>query len=317
MNNHDEEVQNAGDAHNESDLPSPAIGTASPNTLPLVVEPLLFVSATTHNDLEQQRIASQNRLRILTATEPDEDGVVRGFGLDERHPDVARLTIIVDGLTQLEHDAELGLKHALRRCAIHPWVLTQKGLGEKQFARLLAAIGDPYWNTAKDQPRTVSQLWAYCGLHVLPAGHFTTVARGADASGDPASQSNPDTPTSSAGQSIPATREDGASTSDPGHSRHDTQSAIAGVAARRRRGQQANWSTDAKTRAYLCATSCIKQSDTPYRLVYDKRRAHTAKTHPDWTPGHSHNDGLRIVAKEILKQAWREARRLHTGETEG
>lgn len=148
---------------------------------------------------------------------------------------------------------------------------------------MVAALVD--WHLADDRPRTVSELWAYCGLHVLPA-----------------SQCGHDTPGSSAG---------GAQTSDPGHRRCDAPGWLAGVAARRTKGQKANWSTDAKTRAYLIAASCIKQARSPYRVTYDARRAHTATTHPEWTAGHSHNDALRITSKAILRDLWREAKRLH------
>lgn len=250
-----------------------------------VVDPLLFVHVTAHGDLEQIRIASQHRLRILTTTEPDEDGIYRGFGLDPSHPDVARLQGITDALVALEHEAELNLKRALRKCGIHPWVKAQTGLGEKQVARLLGVVGDPYWHLAEDRPRTVSELWAYCGLHVLPA-----------------SQALVDTRVPRAG---------GAQTSDPGHQAFDTHAGHAGVAARRRKGQQANWSTEGKTRAFLIATSCLKQIGSPYRTVYLNRRQHTAVTHPDWTLGHSHNDGLRIASKAILRDLWRESKRLH------
>lgn len=250
-----------------------------------VVDPLLFVHAIAHHDLEQQRIASQNRLRILTTTEPDEDGVMRGFGLTSAHPDVARLEGLSDGLAELEHAAALGLAQALRRSAIHPWVKQTVGLGEKQTARLLAATGDPYWHLAEGRPRTVSELWAYCGLHVLPADHSTFGAHSGTVGGEQGG--------------------------DPGHGSCDAHGVSAGVAPRRRRGQQANWSTDAKTRAYLCATSCMKQLRSPYRPVYLARRQRTADTHPEWSPLHSHNDALRIVAKAILRDLWREARRLH------
>ncbi len=253
-----------------------------------MVDPLLFVHVTAHSDLEQIRIASENRLRALTTTEPDDDGVMRGFGLDPSHPDVARLEGITTALAALEHGAELNLKRALRKCGIHPWVKAQVGLGEKQVARLLGVIGDPYWHLAEDRPRTVSELWAYSGLHVLPAGRFPYDDH-----------------------VLPA---GGAQTSDPGHIGDDTRPTSAGVAAKRRKGQQANWSTEAKTRAYLIATSCIKQARSPYRLTYDARRAHTAVTHPEWTPGHSHNDALRIASKAILRDLWRESKRLHEGD---
>lgn len=271
---------------------------------PGTVDPLLFIHYTTHSDLEQQRVATENRLRILTATEPDDDGVMRGFGLDHSHPDVARLAGIASALRALEHDAELGLKRAMRRCALHPWVATQVGLGDKQVARLLGAIGDPYWHLAEDRPRTVSELWAYSGLHVLPSGHVGYDAHLSTAAGAalPADHEPPDTQERTVG---------GNQTSDPARGPLGTQIQSGGVAARRSRGQKANWSTEAKTRAYLCATSCIKQAASPYRAVYLGRREHTATTHPDWTPGHSHNDALRIASKAILRDLWRESRRLH------
>lgn len=267
-------------------LPLRADDHLTPSTTVPVVEPLLFVHATAHHDLEQQRIASEHRLRILLIDEPDEDGVMRGFGLTESHPDVARLAGITAALKALELDAERGLRASLRRSSIYPWTKAQVGLGDKQVARLLAAIGDPYWHLAEDRPRTVSELWAYSGLHVLPVGQVRGDARITSAGGD--------------------------QTSDPGRERPaDAHIDCAGVAARRRKGVKSNWSTDAKTRAYLCATSCIKQAHSPYRAVYLARRERTAETHPDWTPGHSHADGLRIASKTILRDLWREARRLH------
>lgn len=42
----------------------------------------------------------------------------------------------------------------------------------------------------------------------------------------------------------------------------------------------------------------------PYRQAYDRRRAHTANTHPDWSKGHSHNDALRIMTKELIRDLW-------------
>ena len=82
-------------------------------------------------------------------------------------------------------------------------------------------------------------------------------------------------------------------------------------------------------RAFLVAESCIKQSGTPHRAVYDATRAkyadalHAAecircgpkgKPAPIGSPlsdGHKHARALRAVAKEVLKELWREARRIH------
>ena len=268
-----------------------------------LLDPSLVLPADVLDDIERVRIANENRLRQMTRggwsderiksgkykdpTElpPDADGDERGFGLYETDQGVANLAAMVETMVKLEKDATSNLQKAMRRHPLGPWVKAQKGVGEKQAARLLAAIGDPYINSATGQPRTVSALWAYSGLHVLPA-----------------SQSSSDAHTHSAG---------GEQTSDPGHPDDGTQSSTAGVAAKRQKGQKANWSTNAKTRAYLIATSCIKQADSPYRAVYLQRREHTATTHPDWTPGHSHNDALRVASKAILKDLWIAAREIH------
>jgi hypothetical protein len=195
-------------------------------------------------------------------------------------------------------DPGIGVNGAVPAHLMGPWIRGQKGLGLKQMGRLLAAVGDPFWRpemTYRDDgekvvkvipegPRTVSALWAYAGMHVV--------------------------------------------TDDEGSPK----------AARRRKGVRANWSTQAKTRAWLCATSCLKQirkpcttsgvdglwtpdhvraadggpcGCSPYRVVYDERRAVTSRHRPDWTDGHRHNDALRVAAKEILKALWIEARRLH------
>jgi hypothetical protein len=47
----------------------------------------------------------------------------------------------------------------------------------------------------------------------------------------------------------------------------------------------------------------------PYRAVYDRRRALTAETYPDWTKAHSHMDGLRVMTKILLRDLWSEWRR--------
>lgn len=245
----------------------------------------LFMAASTLDDLERIRIATENRYRTMTMAPANEDGEDSGgWGLDDRHPDVAQLFATVEALRGLEHQATLQLRRTMRRHPLGPWVKQAKGVGEKQAARLLAAIGDPYWNTLHNRPRTVSELWAYCGLHVLP-GHVSH-----------------DTHNAVAGD-----------TSSTGGDAHATADALSGpgVAARRRKGQRANWSTDAKTRAYLVAVSCMKSPGSPYRDVYLARREHTAITHPEWTPIHSHNDGLRITSKAILRDLWRESARLH------
>lgn len=305
--------------------PAPANGVSSPTSPPLVLaDPLLGFAADVLDDLEDVRIANENRLRQLTRDVTDADGEDRGFGLTEDHPVVARLAAIVAALAKVEHDAELELCRKLRRHPLGPWARAQRGIGEKQGARLLAAIGDPYWNTLYDRPRTVSELWAYAGYHVLPAGQPKTDDQGLPASGDLAG-GNPDHPTP------------------------DAQIGSVGVAASRKRGTRANWSATAKSRAHLIAKACLKQlvkpcavpddekaavhvedcACSPYRRVYDAGRVKYAdavhqvqcrQCGPKGSPalpgstlseGHKHARALRLVAKEILKDLWREAKRLH------
>lgn len=268
-----------------------------------LADPLLALAADVLDDLERVRIANENRLRQLTRTEEDSDGLERGFGLPVDHPDVKRLASLVEGLATAEHQAELNLRRQLRQHPLGPWVKQARGVGEKQAARLLASIGDPYINTLHNRPRTVSELWAYAGYHVLPAGQGLFVAQQRDASGA-LTGGNPD------------------------HQPRDAQSVLVGVAATRARGQRANWSATAKMRAHLVAVSIVKAGG-PYRETYDKARAkydgalHQAeckrcgpsgKPAPAGSPlsaGHQHARALRAVAKEILRDLWREAKRLH------
>jgi hypothetical protein len=270
---------------------------------PVLADPLLALAADVLDDLERVRIANENRLRQLTRDETDIDGEERGFGLTLDHPDVRRLAALVEALTKAEHDAELQLNRLMRKHPLGPWVKQARGVGEKQGARLLAAIGDPYWNDLHDRPRTVSELWAYCGYHVLRAG-----------------QRSLDAQSSSAGS--------GPTGGNPDQAMTDAQADGVGVAAGRARGQKANWSADAKMRAHLVAVSIVKAGGQ-YREVYDEARAKYADSlHPAdcrrcgpagnpalaGTPrsaGHQHAMALRLVAKAVLRDLWREAKRLH------
>lgn len=232
---------------------------------PILTDPTLAMCSDVVDDLEAVRIANANRLRQLT-----DDGEY-GHGLDERHPDVARLSAIVDSLAAAEHSAVLNLQRAMRKHPLGPWVKATQGVGEKQAARLLGAIRDPYWNDLHNRRRSLRELWAFCGLHVLDDG----------------------------------------------------------TAPARKRGQKANWHSEARKRVWLIAASCLKQLDSPYRKVYDETRekyadaTHAVACHrcgpsgkpaPAGSPlsaGHQHARAMRAMCKEILRDLWREARRLH------
>lgn len=130
--------------------------------------PLLRFQAELLDDIERIRIANENRLRQLTRSEADSDEELRGLGLPESHPSVLQLAEIVRGTGELEKLAVKSLTTELKLHPLYPWIKAQRGIGDKQGARLLASVGDPYWHTAEDRPRLVSELWQYAG-HGDPA----------------------------------------------------------------------------------------------------------------------------------------------------
>lgn len=138
-----------------------------------IADPMLFTLAQTLQDYETLRIAEEHRLRIFSTPSdvPDEDGVCRGFGYAEDSDEVQVIKGLIDPLKDLEHRTVLSLQKRMRVNPIWPYFKDVKGVGEKTLARLMACIGDPYLRPLDDgsyEPRTVSQLWAYCGMHTMP-----------------------------------------------------------------------------------------------------------------------------------------------------
>lgn len=133
---------------------------------PILDDPTLRTLAETVDDLENVRKATENRIRQLTRGEVDSDGIVRGDALTDDNPNVVRIRITLDLITEAEKAAVKNLELVMKNHPLGGWIKAQNGLGMKTVARLLAAIGDPYWNDLHDRPRTVSELWAYCGLAV-------------------------------------------------------------------------------------------------------------------------------------------------------
>jgi hypothetical protein len=127
---------------------------------------IIALQALTLDGIEELRIATENRVRALTRDEEDADGEIRGLGLNALDPRVQRAMGMLESLKGLEHDTTLELQRSVRAHPLGDWVKRSKGVGEKQAARLLASIGDPYWHTAENRPRTLAELWAYCGYGV-------------------------------------------------------------------------------------------------------------------------------------------------------
>lgn len=262
----------------DASLPADSAARAKVASLPMhappgLADPTLALLADVLDDLEKTRIANENRLRALTRNEADSDGEVRGFGLDESHPDVARLAGIVDGIAKLEHQATLNLQRVMRNHPLGAWVKATKGVGEKQGARLLAAIGDPYvrpeivredGTVEPVRPRTVSELWALCGYKPGQKrrrgerSNWSSVAK--------------------------------------------ARAFLIAEAMLKAGNREIYDARKASTEGRLHAEECLRCGP----------KGKPAQPGSPWSDGHRHTDALRVVAKKaVLMGLWREAKRLH------
>lgn len=253
---------------------SAAIDLPRPNFQALA-DPFLALAADVLNDAEENRKANANRLRHLTRTEADEDGAVRGLGLDESHPDVARLAALVDLLGQVEHQATLNLARLMRQHPLGPWIKAQRGVGDKQAARLLAVVLDPCYK-ADGTPRTISDLWSYCGH-----GDASRKRRKGMSQAELFAMGNQDAKMRLWNIS--------ASCLKAGGHYADVYRARRVVTAEREH-----------------AADCFRCGPS----------GRPALAGSPWSPAHQHADALRIVGKEFLRDLWIEARRIHDLEDE-
>jgi hypothetical protein len=130
-------------------------------------DPLLNILAAQVDDLETARVANENRYRQLIRVGTDSDGLERGLGLPETDPEVMRAKMVLDGLHRVENQAISQMEAHMAASKWGPFLAQAPGVGEKSLARLLSAIGDPYWHVRDQKPRTVGQLWRYCGYDVI------------------------------------------------------------------------------------------------------------------------------------------------------
>jgi hypothetical protein len=236
----------------------------------------------------------------------------------KRPPDWQRsvwnLALIVDSFALNE---EMAVRNLEQQMTSHPlWKILEpiSGVGAKQAARALAAIGDPYirpeirrktgdgdddFITEPSRPRTVDELKSLCGYGLRQM--------------------------------------------------EDEQNGPYRVAPRREKGKVVDWSPECRKRLYLIATKIVMQlrkpchavegqlwADhvdgcrcSPLRVKYDAARrklAGTMHTSPCTRCGpkgkpalagsplsnaHAHLRAEREVAQALLKKIWKEGRRLH------
>lgn len=148
------------------DLPPPAIWTPQPTTGAPGAAPsdadMLKLWAEAFHDAQQSRIALGNRLHAASV-DPDQ------------------VSALLDGMDSVEKALRRKMIRTFRSAfpELARWAKDTPGIGEHTIARLCGAVGDPciarphHWDgTGKERTlvadppywRTVSQLWAYCGV---------------------------------------------------------------------------------------------------------------------------------------------------------
>lgn len=264
----------------------PAMGDVRPNDLslagPILADPVLGMHADTVDDLETARIAAENRLRAFTDTSE------RGHGLTETHPEIRRLNRTVDDLKKLEHQAVLDLKRAMRHHPLGGWVKATLGVGEKQAARLLASIRDPYWHDVQQRPRRLYELYSYTGMHTVeacyPGGQKTVVSHEANA------------------VRVAPTRRRGERANWNAQARQRVWLIAESCVKCHNSPYRAVYDT---TRAHYADAvhdvPCIRCGPS----------GHPAAVGSPLSAGHQHARAMRAMCKAILRDLWREARNLH------
>lgn len=277
-----------------SSPPDPAMPTVKPVVRALdLVGADLQILADQINDLETFRIACGNQLEVMTRVGVDADGKQRGFGMPKDSAAVMLQVELVENLKRVEDQAVKLLQKELKRSPLGPWVLNQPGIGFKTMARLLASIGDPYWNERHDRPRLVSELWSYCGY------------------GDPASQRKVK------GQVVNWSPE----------AKMRAFLCIEPTTKMLRKPCHSVKGEDGLVIETIHAESC---SCSPWRRIYDAEKARykdslhtlecarcTSKGQPAAPVGsprkaaHINQIAIRNTTKQMLKALWIEAKRLH------
>jgi hypothetical protein len=240
------------------------------------------------SDIQRLRIATENRLRSLGATEAEESAVVGELR----------------GAEESAAKAVLSEYRQVANTGIRAWQKSSIGIGEHMLARLLGVIGHPriatphHWegqgqsDSNEAPPTSDADTLTY-------QDSFTRIeVSSASALSKPNGVRQPV-------RTLVA---------DPAHLRNVAKLwAYCGhgdPARRRTKGMTqeealALGSPRAKMIVHLMAELCIRQRHGDYRKVYDAARAVYA-TRPDdeWSDLRRHNAALRKTGKEILKDLW-------------
>lgn len=237
----------------------------------------LRAASDTLNDVEALRIATENRHRMLTRSTEDKDGHIRGYGLTKDEPMVALTAATLEALVFQEKALTKQIEKEVKKTPYENWIKRSRGIGAKQAARLLAALGDPYLNEQTGEPRTVSQLWAYSGYGRIQDGVTMRPRKGMSQEelfglGNPQVKMRLHMIAKSVVKAGPG---------EGGKYReiYDTERLV----------------QDMKVHSAPCPQCHEKEAGTPLK------------------PGHQHARALRKVAKEVLRDLWIEGKVYYEG----
>jgi hypothetical protein len=172
----------------------------------------------------------------------------------------------------------------MRRHPLWAWAKPINGVGEKQLARLLASIGDPYWNDLHERPRKLTELRAYCGYHVLHPGgqdhigHHVSFAAG-----------------------VAPKRQRGQQANWNKNARMRTWLIATSCIKKQGIYRTVYEQSRAKYAEAVHAVECVRCGP----------KGKPALPGSPLSLGHQHARGLRAVAKALLDDLWRESKRLH------
>lgn len=239
---------------------------------------LLLILSASLDDMEGARIATGNRLFAF------EEKGMKGT------PEAERLRRTVKTLLALEEEATKDLERAMKNHPYAPWVASAKGIGLKQAARLLAALG----NVAA-RPN-LGKLRQYAGHGDPKRSHVRkeNVRIEMDVEGGEHVYL-PFSPTAKMRTRMVA--------KSCIVQRCKPCAARARAEKLRIQSETGKALNDIKLPWTAPASDCTCAQSHPYRHVYDRERMKWADR--DTSDGHKDNHALRVVGKKILKGLWR------------
>lgn len=253
-----------GQSDTDAHVPSAGAGVE-----PSPEDAILNILAGTLDDIERVRIATENRLRSLIEDPKNENDTARGLKGTSFED---RLTATLNGLKGLEHSATLDLQRAVRIHPLYPFIKRVKGLGDKQAARLLAAIGDP-----AERPNP-AKLWQYAG-HGDP--ERSRRRKGLTVQFSPTAKMR----LHLVSESVMKQR----------------------CGACQTAARAVPLTAPAVPSPWRPPDNCTCHQTHPYRAVYDRERAKWQDR--ETSDAHKHAHALRVLGKTLLRDMWRYARR--------